>query len=395
MLWAAQDILVPTAASIVVAMALTPVVSALERLGLPSFAASSVVVLAAAALIAGSAALIAPGLQEWLTRAPEIAETLEEKARPIKEWLSNVQTATEKLEEVTQMPGNGSAAPAAPVQQESGGLLATAPVVLAQTLYVLVLALFLISVRATYRKRLILLPKERENRLRVARIMNETLTQVSHYLFTMTIINAGVGVVTALLFAVLGVPYPVVWGFVFGAASFIPYVGPTLTIILCAVVQVVTMPTLEQAIAPTLALLVVNTVESNFVTPWLLSRRLAVSSIAVFLTVALFAWLWGPFAAIVAVPLLIVFSAVARHVPGLEPWAVMLRAESEPTVEAKDPAREKFFALEDEEGKPVWRRWWRDRARPKPGDATAEAQPGEPSPSRGNSTLAARVFLSV
>lgn len=106
-----------------------------------------------------------------------------------------------------------------------------------------------------------------------------------------------------------------------------------------------------------------NTIESNLITPWLLSRRLVVSSLAVFLTVALFAWLWGPVAAIVAVPLLIVFGAVARHVPGLEPWAVLLLAENESTLEVKETVRDRFFAEDAAlsgnraENQSKWMRW--------------------------------------
>lgn len=368
-LWAAQDILVPTAAAVVVAMALSPIVILLERAGLPTAVSSFVAVLLTAAVIAGSAALIAPGFHDWIKRAPEIAQTLEQKARPLKEWLATLQQATAKLEEVTQVaPGVDGSRPVVPVQTSTGSILETAPEVLAQVGYVLVLALFLLSVRHTYRKRLILLPRNRENRLRVARIMNETLTQVSNYLFTTTMINIGLGVATTIAFMILGVPYAVVWGFVFGAASFIPYVGPTVTIALCAVAQLVTAPTLGDALAPPLVLLAFNTIESNFVTPMLLARRLEVSSLAVFLTVALFAWLWGPIAAIVAVPLLSVFSAVARHVPGLEPWAVLLLAESETKLEVKETARDKFFAdhpptpAETDGAKAKWVRWVKEHA---------------------------------
>lgn len=372
--WAAQDFLVPTATAVVIAMALTPVVKAVERLGIPTGAASIVVVVLTGAILAGGAAMVAPSVSEWIKRAPEIAQTIEQKSRPLKEWLSTVQSATAKLEEVTQVQGDPNTT-VVPVQSSGGGVLEVSTQILGQTLYALALALFLIAARETYRKRLILLPSQRENRLRVARIMNETLTQVSNYLFTMTLINIGVGVTTAITFLFLGVPYAIAWGFLFGVASFIPYIGPTITIALCAVAQLVIAPSLEGAIAAPVALLVINFIESNFVTPWLLSRRLEVSSLAVFLAVAGLAWLWGPFAAILAVPMLIAFVAVARHVPGLEPWAVLLLADSDPRSEVKETGRERFFAgeeavLEEDKAK-SWTAWVHDIAvgkskRPRP-----------------------------
>jgi hypothetical protein len=94
------------------------------------------------------------------------------------------------------------------------------------------------------------------------------------------------------------------------------------------------------------------------VTPWLVSRRVAVSSIAIFLTVTFFLWLWGAFAAIVAVPLLILFSAVARHVPSLEPFAVLLLPEHASSNEVTETPRARFFAQEERDAE-VKKPWWK------------------------------------
>lgn len=359
--WATQDFLMPTASAVVIALALTPIVAALERLGLPTVAASAVVILSIGAIIAGTVMAVAPGMSELIENAPQIANKINEKARPLKEWLGNVQAATNKLDEVSTIPGGTHAIPVAPAPSSGDTVMELAPKVMGQAVYAFVLALFLISVREPYRKRLILISSEREHRLRVARILNESLAQVSQYLFTMTMINAGVAVAVAIAFAALGVPYAGVWGLVFGLASFIPYVGPTATIALCALTQLVATPSLQDALAPPIALLVINFIESTFVTPWLISRRIAVSSLGVFLTVAMFGWLSGPFAAIVAVPILILFSSVARHVPGLEPFAIMLLAENETAPDANKTGIAKLAAAESAlESETVDRRpWWR------------------------------------
>lgn len=359
--WATQDFLMPTASAVVLALALAPIVAGLERLGLPTVAASIIVVTSIGAVIAGTAVAAAPGVSQLINDAPEIARIIERKARPLKEWLGNVQAATDKLDKISHIPGVDVGSKANAPQSSGSAVFELAPKVIGQSIYAFVLALFLISVRERYRKRIILLPSDREQRLRVARILNESLSQVSHYLFIMTLINAGVAVAAALAFTILGVPYAVVWGVAFGLASFIPYVGPTAIISLCALTQLVATASIQEAIVPPIALLVINFIESTFVTPWLVSRRIAVSSLGVFLTVAIFGWLSGPFAAIVAVPLLITFSAVARHVPGLEPFAILLLAENETILDAQKSGLVKLLADDDTENMPaerisLWRR---------------------------------------
>jgi predicted PurR-regulated permease PerM len=360
--WATQDFLMPTATAVVVAMALTPIVRTLERLGLPTVVASAIVVASIGAILAGTTIAIAPGLSQLVKTAPEIAETIERKARPLKEWLGNFQAATDKLDEVSKIRvDDGSTKLTAPVQSSGAAVMELAPQVIGQTIYVLVLALFLISVREPYRKRLIMLPANHGHRLKVARVLNESLAQVSHYLFVMTMINTGVALIVTLAFELQGVPYAAVWGLTFGIACYIPYVGPTVMIALCTLTQLVTAPTITQALIPSILLLIINFFEASFLTPWLVSRRIAVSSLAVFLTVAMFGLLAGPFAAIVAVPLLILFSTVAHHVPGLQPIAILLLPEDQTSLDTRKTGMQKLFAAEaalraEDLPPPVW---WR------------------------------------
>ena len=52
-------------------------------------------------------------------------------------------------------------------------------------------------------------------------------------------------------------------------------------------------------------------------------------------------------------PLLILFSAVAKHVPSLQPYAVLLQAESNHPEEIKNAARMRFFA-DDPDERATW-----------------------------------------
>jgi predicted PurR-regulated permease PerM len=352
LLWVAQAILVPTAIAIVLALALTPIIVFLERLRIPTTIAAFIVVIAAAAGIAGAATALAPSALDWIKRAPEIAQSIERKLKPVKAWLVTYQEASSELDKITDVAAPSGAPPVA-AAPDDGGFLWTAPTVLAQTSFAIVLALFLIVVRKVYRKRLILLAEDRADRLRVARILNESLDHVSEYLFTMMCVSIGLALVTAGCLAIAGVENALLWGAVFGVACFIPYLGPTAVILVCGVIQFATQDTIAAAAVAPLILVGINTIESNFVTPFLVSRRTEVSAIAIFLTIAVFLWLWGPAASIVAVPMLILFSSIAKNVPALRPFAVLLQAEGDNADEFTNPARFRFFSTPAEPA--TWR----------------------------------------
>ena len=62
------------------------------------------------------------------------------------------------------------------------------------------------------------------------------------------------------------------------------------------------------------------------------SRRCALNTVAVFAAIALLGWMWGAMGAIVAVPLLILISTIAAHLPSLH-WLEILLADDRPVSE--------------------------------------------------------------
>src|SRR5262249_51399398 len=110
---------------------------------------------------------------------------------------------------------------------------------------------------------------------------------------------------------------------------FIPVIGPTTVIITAAVVGFATGTTLYQMVAPAAIILSLDTVEANFVQPWLLSRRIVINPIAIFIMVIFLVWMWGAAAAITAVPTLIIFHTISLHVPSLRPVALLLARDTD------------------------------------------------------------------
>ena len=57
----------------------------------------------------------------------------------------------------------------------------------------------------------------------------------------------------------------------------------------------------------------VTALEGLFFTPMIVGRQLTLNPLAVFLAVAFWGWLWGPFGALLAVPLSIVGLVTMNH----------------------------------------------------------------------------------
>jgi predicted PurR-regulated permease PerM len=107
--------------------------------------------------------------------------------------------------------------------------------------------------------------------------------------------------------------------------------------VVALIIGVATSDTIALGLVPALILLGLNTIEANLVQPWLLSRRIVISPVAIFLTVVTLVWMWGAAAAITAVPILISFHTVAQHMPGLRAVAFLLASESDALAKRPQP----------------------------------------------------------
>jgi predicted PurR-regulated permease PerM len=141
--------------------------------------------------------------------------------------------------------------------------------------------------------------------------------EVSAYLLTITAINAGVGVIVGLLFYSLGMPSAYLWALFVFILNFVPYAGPLTGVALAAVTAIVAFDSVGYALLAPLIYTSVIAIENQFVSPYVLSRRLEINSVAILVAFAFFAWLWGIAGIVVSVPLLVTLRVFSLHVDAL------------------------------------------------------------------------------
>jgi len=95
--------------------------------------------------------------------------------------------------------------------------------------------------------------------------------------------------------------------------NYIPYIGAAVVILLLFGVGIMAFDSLGFALIAPVFYLVVSTIEGQLITPGIVGLRLALSPLLVFLAVAFWTWFWGPFGALLAVPLLIIGMVALGH----------------------------------------------------------------------------------
>jgi predicted PurR-regulated permease PerM len=331
----AQPVLLPIAVAIVFTFLFSPLVRRLRRYGVPDAVGAAIVVAGFVIAVVALGSMLATPAANWWEKAPQGIQQLIDRAEG---WRRTVPFLA-PAQHAAPRSASRAAPPSDPVKEkiasESVALTGTlllnvgkAGIAAAATL--ILLYFLLASERWLISRTMEVIPKRRA-RVAVIGAVRAAQRDIAAFLATLTVINAGVAVATGVACWLIGLPNPVLWGAIAGVMSFIPYLGPFVTLLTLALAGALTFDSVGEMLLPALAFGAINIVESNFVTPWVVGRRLELTPLAVFLTVLLMGWLWGIAGAFIAVPLLVALRSAARRSKALRAWTQYLdRGREEP-----------------------------------------------------------------
>jgi predicted PurR-regulated permease PerM len=329
----ARAFLMPTVLAFLLALVFSPVRRALERLGLASGLAAFVITGALLAVTLGAVLALAAPLSEWVADAQTIGRQIEWKLRDLRDVAAQIQQAADQIDELAT--GEGEEVERVVVQGPglASSVAFTVPGALAQRLFTFVLLFFLLaSGDMFYEKTVSVLPSFGDKR-RAVMIARDIERKLSHYLFTITTINAGLGLAVWAAMWALGMPSPLLFGVIAFLLNYIPYVGAVLGVALAAVVGLVSLPSAFDAAIAAAVYLALTSIEGQFVTPYFVGRNLRLNTVVVFLSVTFWAWLWSVVGMLVATPLLVTVRVFSEHIPALEGIGRFLSARGDERAE--------------------------------------------------------------
>jgi predicted PurR-regulated permease PerM len=159
---------------------------------------------------------------------------------------------------------------------------------------------------------------------RAVEISHEIQQNISNYLFSVSLINIGLGLVVSGGLWFMGVPNAAMWGMFVAVLNFVPYFGPVAGVILLGVVGLLTFDTVWQGFLPPVWYLLFHLLEANLITPVLLGRRFTLNPVVIFVSLIFWTWLWGVPGALLSVPILVSIKVVCDRVPTLSSVSELL-----------------------------------------------------------------------
>jgi len=332
----ASQILIPITLALLFSLLLSPMVKHLEAFHVPTAIGSMIaVVLVSFTLGYGIYALLEPAAL-WMEEAPSALRQLESNMAAVRAPLEEMQEAAEEIQEVAEsvgeIAGGYNGAEVIEVRTERPGvsdwILAVAPATLAGIATILVLVYFMLASGDRFLRRTVEQISSFEDKKAAVLTVRTIQDSLSRYLYTISMINVGLGVVTALLLKYLDVPNPVLWGVLAGVLNFAPYVGPLMMTGVLIFVGLTSFDKIGIALVPAAAFFVLTTIEGQLITPTIAGRRLELNPVAIILTIIFLGWIWGIAGVLMAVPILVCIKIICENFESLHPISVFMERYS-------------------------------------------------------------------
>jgi predicted PurR-regulated permease PerM len=327
-LYFASEIVLPIVFAFVLFLLLQPSMRIFARLHVPKPIAALLIIALFFSGVTGLGFSLSGPAANWIAKAPESLPRLEQRLSIFRAPVASMQKASNEVAKITQ--GNTVDIQAVNVVGPGLGsfLFTGTRTVLVGAFTTVILLFFLLTNGDLFLRRLVEILPTLTNKKQAVDISREIESNISRYLLTISLMNAGVGIATGIAAYFCGLSDPILWGAVAFFLNYVPILGPLFGVAILFLAGLLTFDSIWQAALPAGIYLGIHFVEGEAVTPMLLARHFTLNPVLVIIALVFWYWLWGVAGALLAVPMLATFKIICDRVRPLMAFGHFLGAQA-------------------------------------------------------------------
>jgi predicted PurR-regulated permease PerM len=327
----AKEFIIPLVVSVILAYALDPVVSFLQRRAVPRAIGAALVMTAVVAALGYGVMALRGQAEAVANQVPTIAAKLTKTLGAIRDdgsIINKLQRAATAIERSSQDTNARRVVVERPPTQVSDLMLAGSVglmTFLGQAVMVLFLVFFLLLCGDTFRRKFIKLAGRTVSEKKISvHMLDQINKSIRRYMAMLLITNAALAMATWIAFRIIGLENAGAWALVAGALHLVPYFGPLAVAVCTGLVAFIQFGTVSAAVLTAGASLAIATLIGTVVTTWMTGRIARMNVVAVFISLLLFTWIWGVWGMLLSIPITVITKVVADHIEALAPMAEFL-----------------------------------------------------------------------
>jgi predicted PurR-regulated permease PerM len=376
-LYWAQSVFIPLALAAFLTFLLSPLVAWFRQHGLARTPAVILVVVLAGLVLGSTGWLVTAQITGLFHELPRYTQNLKDKVKSVKRVAANSRPLAKMISEINQElsagPGPDRSSPEAKADGARGddsqfqeqrpaavileprrpdwlARLASflSPLVeyFGELALAIILVIFMLLKREELRNRIIRLAGPGKI-VTATKFVDEAALRVSRFLLLQAIINGTFGLLLGLGLLAIGVRYALLWGFLGAILRYLPFIGPYLAAVFPISLTLAMSEGWQATVLVLVLFLVLELTIANFVEPRLYGRSMGVSEIALLVSAAFWAFLWGPIGLVLSSPMTVCLVVLGRYSPQLEFLAVLLG--DEPALDSRTSFYQRLLARDQDE----------------------------------------------
>ncbi len=337
----AQSFIVTMLLGILLAYALSPLVSQMERIKIHRFVGSTVVILALIGSIIFAGYGLRGQVQSIISTLPEAATKLTSHFVPKRgEPLTNIQKiqiAANQVEKAAADAENNLAKPKKNIMHvvldenkfKIGDFLWRSSLgvfgFIAEAVTMIFLAYFLLLSGDTFKRKLVKITGPTLSRKKITvNIITDINYSIQRYMYMLLVTNIIAGVLSWVTFRLLGLENAGAWAVAAGFMHIVPYFGPAATAVVTGMAAYMQFDSILMALIVSGASVLIAIIVGVFITTWMTGRIAQMNSAVVFISLIFFSWLWGLWGMLLGIPVIFIIKVICEYIEHLQPIAELL-----------------------------------------------------------------------
>lgn len=312
-----QDILVPFALSLLLAILLIPVNIFLEKRKLSRITAIIISMIISFLFIFGLLYFLSSQIMDFSEDIPNIKKRLTQLFANVQKWItSNLNLSIrEQKQYIDSAKDSGT------------GVLGSTFLSLTSTLFVLTLLPIYTFLLLYYRdmlKTFLINVFKKEHREKVEDVLKESRVVVQSYMAGLMIEMGIVAVINWIGFMLIGIEYAIFLAVFAAVLNLIPYIGMLIAAIFCMLITLSTSPNPMDAVWTLAVLVLVQFFDNNIIMPKVVGSKVKINALMTILGVLIGAALCGIPGMFLSIPCIAILKVIFERVDDLKPWGMLL-----------------------------------------------------------------------
>jgi len=170
---------------------------------------------------------------------------------------------------------------------------------------------------------------DRKRAFEIFGVLENINKQIISYIMIKTLISAGTGTLTGVACAVLGIKFPVLWGFLAFLLNYIPYIGSIVAVVFPILLSLFQFPHSYTPAIAAVCLFVIQFFMGSYLDPEMMGNKFNLSPILIIVSLFFWSYVWGIIGAFLAVPILAVIKIIIQNIESYKFIAVLMSKKAE------------------------------------------------------------------